>query len=81
MNAEKGLKITKVFSHQQLDVRLAAQSDTIHSDSVTQLKGATDGYRSRQGMAKDAITAGQTALAGSRDVMRMADTRDRNGVE
>ena len=31
-------------------------------------------------MANDAVTIGQWALAGSRDAMSMADTRDRNGA-
>ena len=81
MNAEKWLKITKDLAYQQLGVGMAAQADTIDPDSVTQFEDATDRCRSRRRMAKDAITAGQSALAGSRDVMRMADTRDRNGVE
>lgn len=31
-------------------------------------------------MANDAVTVGQRALAGSRDAMPLACTRDRNGV-
>ena len=81
MNAEKWLKITKVLAYQQLGVGTAAQADTIDPDSVTQLKGATDRCRYRRRMAKDAITAGQSALAGSRDAKWTAETRDRNGVE
>ena len=81
MNSEKGAKVSNAFAYLQLEVWTEAKPDTFHTDSVTQFEGATDRCRSRRRMAKNAITTGQSALAGSWNAKSTVDTRDRNGVE